>query len=514
MDDQVEKEVKKKSNLRNSSKVEGTEKKEKIPDAELFEAIACAMNGDLSSVLPPFPRKFYVEVKLNGTRQVFEEIEEGSKIVREIEDCAVTDTILQYTSSYAMLKYPAYRWTHKKCAEAMRYWKSKATVLDEILPFAELTEDKWCRQRLPFDLENDRTKMPLAEEFFSRCTNAVALCQFIGSIFHKDSDRQQYVWMYGAGRNGKSALTRILQKVFGSAYQSEDANHCESRFWTYSLIGKRIVVFPDTNSTKFITSGLFKQLTGNDPVRVEEKGKTARTEQLHCKFIFHSNKRPEISSATSDIRRAIFVEVAPLGPGQDEDPEYEDKLWLEAPYILGVCKAMYFQGLGERKRRVIQVEKDALDILVEENELKFEAFFEKHFARAACYEAVRGLDLIKTFEEEGIRDTKIQNDYRDFFQRRYNVIKKQTKKGIVYGGMRNKTYTEKNAYINSMKDIDLRDEQIKEKNHPSKIIQIQQAAKEHLEKKKEVKKYSLNELGELNADGKRQLSFDDLQKLE
>lgn len=433
-------------------KKEKTEKKDKVPDSVLYDAVAGAINHDPLSLLPVFPRFFYVKILNTGKTQIFEELAEGEKIVKPINEEAVINEVIRFTSSYEMSKFHNYRWDARKCANAVTFWVAHAQVIDEILPFSELSENVWCYHKLPFDLEHDLTKTPLFDELLSRCGNAAALINFTGSLFHKDSDRQQYLWMYGEGNNGKSAYVRILEKVFASAFQPEDSTHSKNnRFWTGGLVGKRVVAFTDSNSPTFVLSGLCKQITGDDRVPVELKGGIRYSERLDCKLIFLSNERPGILNNVADVRRLIFVEVKPIVG--EPDAEYEDRLWQEVPYILGNCKASYFAMLGDRKRAVIQVEKDALDILLEENETQYEAFFEKNFAKCSQLEGIAATALYGVFVENRVTNTREYKKYIEFFFRKYGITRGRSKIKRAYMGMRRKTFAERNMHDIQMDQI-------------------------------------------------------------
>lgn len=182
---------------------------------------------------------------------------------------------------------------------------------------------------------------PIWLEMMSRTTNAQALEAFIYSIFVPNSYRQQYLWIYGDGGNGKSTITDLLSKMLGSSYVVSDTNSGHnSQFFTYSLDGKRLLVFPDTNSETFVQTGVFKQLTGEGLIRMEGKGKDAYSAPIDVKIIINSNNFPTLSSKKADIRRIIFCEMAPLPEGM-ADPRVLDKLWAERAAIIGSCATAY-----------------------------------------------------------------------------------------------------------------------------------------------------------------------------
>ncbi len=111
-----------------------------------------------------------------------------------------------------------------------------------------------------------------------------------------------------------------------------------NQFWTNQLANKRLVIFPDCENYHFPTKGLFKSLSGDDPITIEPKMKAPYTTLLDCKFLFTSNQLPALSSEWSDLRRAIFVR---LDGGAEWSEGFEDRLWEEAAQFLTNCLVVY-----------------------------------------------------------------------------------------------------------------------------------------------------------------------------
>jgi hypothetical protein len=196
--------------------------------------------------------------------------------------------------------------------------------------------------RLPFDVdEHNVFQMPIFEEILSRCSNPSAFAAFIGSIFVPDSDRQQYLWIHGRGRNSKGSMLRLLKTLLGAAFHSDEVELARDKYWTSGFVGKRLVAFPDCNSPCFPKSARFKALTGSDPIRIEGKYDKAYSTMLDCKFLFLSNEELIISSEEADTRRAIYVKMEPLKAIPIRENEYDKMLVDEAKNIISYCIAEY-----------------------------------------------------------------------------------------------------------------------------------------------------------------------------
>jgi phage/plasmid-associated DNA primase len=265
----------------------------------------------------------------------------------------------------------------------------------------------------------------------SRTTNASALMQWIGSIFDPDADLQQYVWLYGGGQNGKSALGRFLSQVLGGGARSVQPPGLNDKFWTINLIGKRLVIYADCNNAKFVTCGLFKSMTGGDPVPAEIKLGATLQVVLKAKHLFFSNKKPGISASMADQRRIILCEMSPIVG--EPDPFYEDRLWAEAPTFLGECINQYLDQSGPKRR--IKTEDQAAKDLAFDHEEMFESIFHQCFAEEPG-ETLVASKFINSLINFGIRDPERQRLFREYCETNHGLVRVRTKKGNIYHNIR------------------------------------------------------------------------------
>lgn len=216
------------------------------------------------------------------------------------------------------------------------------------------------------------------EAFTSRCgENATVIKQWIGSLFDEKSDRSQYLWIYGEGNDGKSTFIRWLHRVFGESFVSSMATDHSSEYWIDYIVGKRVVAFPDTNTYEFVTSQVFKTCSGSDPVCARAIYGKPYKAQLDCKFLFCSNKIPNISSANADLRRMIFVSLE--GFEGRPDPSYEDRIAAEIPAIVSNCVGHYARFVAESggHGKLVVGNQEEIDSLAEENESEITAELER-----------------------------------------------------------------------------------------------------------------------------------------
>lgn len=392
------------------------------------------MNHDEHSILPPFPHSFLVVGDPDGQKSFLQILE--NRTVKAIHDDLVIDAILCYCANQ-LAKHPSFRFDHGQAKKCMLFWKSVTPPAPRPAQLLELSEEGLCYRRLPFDSVADSNRCPVFCEFLSRIDNADALQIFIGSWFFPDSDRHQYVWIWGQGGDGKSSILRFADRVLGDQYHAEDATSAKSQFWLSSFVNKRLVAFPDCNNYALPMSGLFKSITGNDRVRLERKNKDATSGVLNCKVMVMSNQPPKLSAQRADMRRAIICEIQPIRG--EERTDYDDLIWEEAPFIIGCCKARYLEACKDGKK--IPVNTHAAEMLAYEAEEVYEQAFTEHFARCGISHddkrfAVPAYVVKNRIEISGLKTGQEQRDFYLYMGRRYGVRYKRSASGGYYYGIR------------------------------------------------------------------------------
>lgn len=313
-------------------------------------------------------------------------------------------------------------------------WRAiaKPIPLKDIASVRWLGETGYTWRRLPWELRPGPS--PTWDAMLAKMTNAQAFRHWLGSLFFDQAQQHQYVWMYGEGNDGKGSINRFLAKVFGRSYRSKQPPAPNDKFWTYGLIGARLVAFPDCNAQGFTSSGLFKSLSGGDPIDVEAKGKMSFTAKLNAKFLFLSNENPNISSEKADMRRIIYCEFL---AGGVEDPEFEDKLWAEGGSFLSTCVHEYFVTHPRHTR--IESDGEGIGEIVSTNEEGFEQLFAEKFKQPnelyCTHAGLAGLtadqlELVTIRPEtmlailrEAFKERREQQQFRAWLRRKYGVRK-------------------------------------------------------------------------------------------
>lgn len=301
--------------------------------------MTAAINRSLIQTLPDMAERFAVFKTRDGDRVALYINDDDE--CRKASEAEVVSAILNYCQT-TLCHIPEYLFTEREARECAKFWLYSTSPIPEPAPFKWRSEPGVTFRRIPLELSNGVA--PTWDILLSRMTNVDAFIDWIGSLFVPESDRQQYLWIYGEGNDGKGSINRVLSKIFGSAYFAcQPPKPDRTDFWGYyALVGTRLVVFPDCNASGFVKGGYFKSLTGDDPVSVEIKGGAAFTHRPTAKFMFHSNVMPHITSQKSDTRRLIYCSFDTDGMRVDcSADEFEDRLWAEAGIFIHDCIAWY-----------------------------------------------------------------------------------------------------------------------------------------------------------------------------
>jgi hypothetical protein len=217
----------------------------------------------------------------------------------------------------------------------------------EIKPHAFKSEKVYTFCRLDFDPSPEVQACPTWDRLLSNYTNVPAIKMWFGSLF-MDSDRSQYLWLYGKGNNGKSTISEVVASSLKGFVRFEQTPKGDDKYWTHGLLGKRLIVFDDCSKYGFVQTGLFKSLTGASKVRIEQKYGDPYDTELSCKFIFTSNEVPLVSGESADQRRIIFSSIKQIE--FDYDPTFKPMLKDELPNFISNCVLMFKDACADGRR--------------------------------------------------------------------------------------------------------------------------------------------------------------------
>ena len=148
---------------------------------------------------------------------------------------------------------------------------------------------------------------PVIDQFLSEIIapdDIRVIFEIIGYCLYRSYPIQKAIMFIGEGSNGKSTLAKLIKIFLGSdncaAHALQDFENF--RFATADLYQKNANIFADIPATAVRGTGVFKMLTGGDPIRAEKKFKSSFIFDNYAKLIFSANRVP----ATNDDTNAFF----------------------------------------------------------------------------------------------------------------------------------------------------------------------------------------------------------------
>jgi len=236
-----------------------------------------------------------------------------------------------------------------------RKWKSKAGLLPfqngaleiatgELHPHSPGYKFTWALPRPHSVIDTEWGKIREWLNFATHGNTHVQnlLLAFAAATLKGRAEVQKFLHLIGIGGSGKGTFIRLLVALIGieNTHSSTLEDWCSNRFEAAQAYGKRLLIFPDENrGTRSL--GKFKQVTGGDWLRAEEKG------QKPFKFKFEgmvavASEFPIFGadSGSGMARRTISVPFsAAVGTRRDLDKEFISELAAFTNYLLSLDDA-------------------------------------------------------------------------------------------------------------------------------------------------------------------------------
>jgi putative DNA primase/helicase len=194
----------------------------------------------------------------------------------------------------------------------------------DTLNFTEHTPDYLSVNQLP--VSYDRTgECPKIMKFLSEVAfpeDIAALQQMVGYTLWKGYPAHIAIMLIGDGSNGKSTFINLIKALLGT----DNISSCSlqelvmNRFAQADLYGKSANLYADLSDQALKMTGPFKMVTGNDPIRGEQKFRNAFVFVNYAKLIFSANKVPEVyEDSLAFFRRWILFTFPNTFTGEKEN---------------------------------------------------------------------------------------------------------------------------------------------------------------------------------------------------
>jgi len=153
--------------------------------------------------------------------------------------------------------------------------------------------------------------------------------EWIGYCLHRGYPAQVAMLFVGEGNNGKSTLISTIQALLGrdnvSAVSLQELE--TNRFAKADLFGKLANLYADLPDSALKSVGIFKMLTGGDPIRGERKFQNSFVFVNYGKLTFSCNVVPEVyEDTTAFFRRWLIIQFPHTFDGERADKNLLKKL--------------------------------------------------------------------------------------------------------------------------------------------------------------------------------------------
>ena len=149
------------------------------------------------------------------------------------------------------------------------------------------------------------------------------------SNIHISALKKSWVLYSTKGNTGKSVLLNIIAGLVGEKNTINiPIQKLSDRFSMGDVYGKRLIMVGDQASGSIDDISAFKQLTGGDPIRVEQKGKTGFEYRFTGGMIMACNDLPKIKDDKGDhlFERFFVVPLVNSIPEEKRDKDLLSKI--------------------------------------------------------------------------------------------------------------------------------------------------------------------------------------------
>ena len=339
---------------------------------------------------------------------------------------------------------------HKYCQKQMR---DNFHMLDDRLIFSNTKTDKndYASKRLTYPLEPG--DLSAYEKLMSTLYSEEERQKIewaIGSIVSGESKKlQKFMVLYGAAGTGKSTVLNIIQELFDGYYSVFDAKALGSSSNSFALEAFKsnplVAIQHDGDLSKIEDNTRLNSLVSHELMTVNEKFKSAYSNQFKCFLFMGTNKPVKITDAKSGLIRRL-IDVSPSG-NKLSPSEYKNVI-KQVKFELGAiayhCQEVYLENPGRYDSYIpitmLGASNDFYNFIVDsyhvfkrENGTTLKAAWEMY--KTYCDEANVSFPFSqRIFKEE------LKNYFRDF-QERFN-LEDGTRVRSYYSGFRTEKFEE------------------------------------------------------------------------
>lgn len=233
---------------------------------------------------------------------------------------------------------------------------------------------------IPYEL-SDKADTPTIDKLFVEWVGEEwkeTLYEVLAYACLKEQFLQTIIALTGAGSNGKGTYQNLLIKFLGkeNCVSSSIKSLITRSFETSALYKKLLCVVGEVDSADLTNTNLLKQLTGEDLIRYEFKGKTPFSELSPTTFIIATNSLPITPDKSDGFYRRILTIDFPNQfklkrdlLAQIPEEEYQNLTRKVVDVLLRLLKNNEFTNGGdiEERRKRYEERSNPLMMFISEN---------------------------------------------------------------------------------------------------------------------------------------------------
>jgi putative DNA primase/helicase len=169
-----------------------------------------------------------------------------------------------------------------------------------------------------------------------RADKIQALQEFMGYALVPMTHMHKFLWMVGAGGNGKSVILEVLTALVGRHNISfAQIERLQEKFVRAELSGKLLNISSEMSAQGTVADGYLKQIVSGDVIEAERKQQPSFSFKPYCRMIAATNDLPRLLDGSDGFfRRAMIIRFNRQFKETEQDKNLVDKLVKELPGIL------------------------------------------------------------------------------------------------------------------------------------------------------------------------------------
>ncbi len=275
--------------------------------------------------------------------------------------------------------------------------------------------------QLPIEYD-PKADCPTIQKFLSEIlheSDIPTIQELFGYCLLKSYTIQKAFLFIGEGSNGKSTLLALLKAFLGKEnIASISLQELENdRFAKANLFGKLANIYPDLTDEQMKKTGVFKMLTGGDPISADQKFKGRVDFVNYAKLCFSANKAPEVlEDSDAFFRRWIIVTFPNTFTDETADKNILQK--LTTPEELSGLFNWAIEGLNRLLENGRFTNSESVEVLRE------------HYTRVSSPLQAFVMDCCKTGIDEWIWKNDLYSAYVQYCQDKKLPVKAKNKFGM------------------------------------------------------------------------------------